>query len=106
MAPLDVTARLQLETAQRARIFARATPLTQALKELYSLWGQPTPTLHDPMAVSLLLNSKLCKMEQLAIRIDDLGMTHVMERSRVNATVATEGQPERFIAFYQHRLAP
>lgn len=106
MAPLDVTARLQLDEAHRQQIFAKGTPLTDALQALYKLWGQPTPTLHDPMAVSLFLDPQLCITRHLAIQVDDKGMTRVEEGKPANAVVAVETDPARFIRYYVHRVAP
>lgn len=106
MAPLDVTARLQLDEAHLQIIFAKHTPLTDGLQALYKLWGQPTPTLHDPMAVSLFLDPQLCTTRRLAIQVDDKGMTRVQQGKPANAVVAVETDPARFIAFYVHRVAP
>jgi purine nucleosidase len=105
MAPLDVTARLQLDQPNLDRLFALHTPLTDALQALYKLWGQPVPTLHDPMAVSLLLDPALCTREPLAVAITDKGMTVPVEGRSPNAVVALETNPGRFIAFYMSRVA-
>lgn len=101
MAPLDVTAALQLETPERDRIFAQHTPLTTALQQLYTLWAQPTPTLHDPMAVSLLLHSGLCQMKPLDIEIGADGMTSAKSGGKPNAVVAVETDPAAFLHYYE-----
>jgi inosine-uridine nucleoside N-ribohydrolase len=100
MAPLDVTARLQLEQPERDAIFARHTPLTDSLKALYILWAQPTPTMHDPMAVSLLTNSALCKTKRLRIKVENDGMTKAVAGAP-NAVVAVETTPAKFISYYE-----
>jgi inosine-uridine nucleoside N-ribohydrolase len=100
MAPLDVTARLQLEQTEREAIFARHTPLTESLHALYVLWAQPTPTLHDPMAVSLLTNSALCKTKRLRIQIEKDGSTK-KAAGAPNAEVALKTTPAKFIAYYE-----
>jgi len=105
MAPLDVTARLQVDESHLQRLFALSTPLAQDLRSLYLLWKQPTPTLHDPMAVSLLLDPSLCAIKPLAIRVDDRGMTIAEDGKPANARVAVETDPARFIDFYMHRVA-
>ncbi len=105
MAPLDVTARLQLAEAEREAIFARHTPLTEALHALYLLWAQPTPTLHDPMAVSTLTNHGLCKTKRLRIRIESDGLTKKADHGAANAVVALETKPARFIAYYESFFA-
>ena len=105
MAPLDVTARLQLDAPNLQRLFANSTPLISALHQLYITWGQPTPTLHDPMAVSLLLDPGLCTNRPLSIQIDDHGMTRSVHGKATNAVVAVETNPTRFIEFYMSRVA-
>lgn len=105
MAPLDVTARTQMDAPHLARLFAPATPLTSALQALYRLWGQPVPTLHDPMAVSLLLDPGLCTIRSMDIEITGQGMT-VSIPGKPNAEVAVSTDPARFIRFYLHRVAP
>jgi inosine-uridine nucleoside N-ribohydrolase len=105
MAPLDVTARLQLEQPNLDRLFALRTPLSDALQALYKLWGQPVPTMHDPMAVSLLLDPALCTRQPLSVQITDKGMTLSVQGKRSNAEVAVETSPPRFIDFYMGRVA-
>lgn len=104
MAPLDVTARLQLDEAHREKIFGQGSPLDKALRALYLLWGQPTPTLHDPMAVTLLLNPELCTLKPLAIDVTDKGMTVPVAGKVANAIVATQTNPARFVDFYTGHL--
>ncbi len=106
MAPLDVTARLQLDPEARHRVFIRLSPLTNALTLLYHLWNQSTPTLHDPMAVALLLDPTLCETRELAIDVDSKGFTRVVEAKPPNATVALKTDPKKFIEFYLRRVAP
>jgi len=112
MAPLDVTARLQVEAPQRQRLFAQSRPVIEALHQLYVLWAKATPdlqgipTLHDPMAVSLLIDPGLCVLKPMAIEIDAQGMTRGSTGGPSNATVAVETDPARFIDFYLRRVAP
>ena len=106
MAPLDVTARLQIQGSQLQKVIAGSDPLAKALHALYALWGQPTPTLHDPMAVSLLIDLQLCTTRPLTVEIDDQGMTRAIEGKPSNAIVAVETDPARFLAFYVTRVAP
>jgi len=106
MAPLDVTAMLQLEEANRQRIFTQRSPMTNALTLLYHLWNHPTPTLFDPMAVALLINPNLCESRQLAIEVDAKGFTRVVEGKAANATVGLHTDPAKFFEFYLGRVAP
>lgn len=100
MAPLDVTARLQLDDANREAIFARHTPLTESLRALYVLWGQPTPTLHDPMAVALLTDPGICETKRLDIQINNKGLTEPVSGGPPNAVVALNTDPAKFIRDY------
>jgi inosine-uridine nucleoside N-ribohydrolase len=112
MVPLDVTAMLQLEEANRQRIFTHLSPLTNALTLLYHLWNHPTPTLFDPMAVAMLIDPNLCETRQLTIEVDVKGFTRVAEAQPAaagrpaNATVALHTDPAKFFEFYLSRVAP
>lgn len=105
MAPLDVTAGLQLEKPNLERLFALHTAITDALEAQYKFWGQPVPTLHDPMAVSLLLAPQLCTRQSLEIQVTDKGMTIPEPGKSADAVVAVETDPTRFIEFYMSRVA-
>ncbi len=105
MAPLDVTWHLQLDAAHQARIYTPTTPLAHALAAVDRLWGQPTPTLHDPMAVGLLLDPSRCTRKALHVRITKDGRTVIVPGEPANAVVAVKNHPARFIAFYTRRLA-
>ena len=106
MVPLDVTAMLQLRRDERHRIFTALTPLTNSLTILYNLWGQRTPTLFDPMAVSMLIDPALCKTQPLHIQVDANGFTHVVKGQPPNAVVALHTDPAKFFQFYLSRVAP
>jgi inosine-uridine nucleoside N-ribohydrolase len=105
MAPLDVTAMLQLDAAGRRRVFTHLTPLTNALTILYHLWGNETPTLFDPMAVAMLIDPNICETQQLAIEVDGQGFTRVVEGKPANATVGMRTDPKKFFDFYLSRVA-
>jgi purine nucleosidase len=105
VAPLDVTAMLQLDPAARRRVFTHLTPLTNALTILYHLWGSETPTLFDPMAAAMLIDPSLCETQQLAIEVDAQGFTRVVKSKPANATVGMRTDPRRFFEFYLNRVA-
>jgi purine nucleosidase len=106
MAPLDVTAMLQLDAAARHRIFTHLTPMTNDLTLLYHLWNQDTPTLFDPMAVALLIDPGLCETKAMAIEVDSEGFTREASGKPANASVALHTDPARFFQFYLNRVAP
>ena len=106
MAPLDVTAMLQLDGPARHRIFTRLTPTTNALTLLYHLWNQETPTLFDPMAVAMLIDPTLCETEPMLIGVDKEGFTRLEAGMKSNAVVGLRTDPKRFFDFYLGRVAP
>ena len=101
VAPLDVTAALQMNGPERAELFAHHTALTDALRSLYVLWSQSTPTLHDPMAVALLLHPGISQTRPLHVEISHEGMTRVQSGGAPNATVALQTDPQAFIQYYE-----
>jgi len=105
MAPLDVTAMLQLDAAARRRIFDHGTAVASALAALYHLWNSDTPTLFDPMAVALLIDPNLCQTQELAVEVDDQGSTRVAPGRPANATVGMHTNPATFFEFYLRRVA-
>lgn len=106
MVPLDATAMLQLGPADRHRIFTRLTPLTDALTLLYHLWNQETPTLFDPMAVAMLVDSSLAETQSLHVEVDARGLTTVVEGQPPNALVSTQAHTEKFFNLFLNRVAP
>lgn len=103
MMPLDST-QLKLDEVKRAWLFSRGTPITDALTVLYHMWGQETPTLFDPMTVAYVLNSALCPVQPLRIRVDEKGFTRE-EAGTPNAEVCLDSDPEKFFRFYLPRVA-
>jgi purine nucleosidase len=106
MAPLDVTAMLQLSPADMRRIFTQLTPTTNALALLYFLWGNATPTLFDPMAVALVIDPTLCETKDLTVVVDPNGLTRTVEGKPANARVGLKTDAHRFMEFYLRRVAP
>jgi inosine-uridine nucleoside N-ribohydrolase len=106
MAPLDVTAMLQLDDAGRHRVFTHLAPVTNALAVLYFLWGHPIPVLYDPMAVALVIDPKLCELKPLAISVDAQGYTRAEPGRPANAEVGMQTDAAKFFEFYLGRVAP
>lgn len=106
MAPLDVTAMLQLHAAGRHRVFTTSTPMGDALAVLYKLWNHQTPILFDPMAVAMLIDPALCQTKPLNVEVDSNGFTRVVDSQPPNATVALQTDPAKFFEFYLGRVAP
>ena len=102
MMPLDST-QLKLDEVKREMLFQAGTPLTDALTLLYHEWGQPTPTLYDPMTITYIVNPKYCPMRAMHIRVDDEGFTRA-EPGVPNANLCTESDSEAFFHFYIPRV--
>jgi purine nucleosidase len=101
--PLDST-QLKLDEVKRAFLFQQGTPVTDALTLLYHQWGQQTPTLFDPMAVTYAVNPSLCPVQPMRIRVDQEGFTRV-EAGANNAYVCLHSDAESFFRFYMDRVA-
>ncbi|HEX3472096.1 MAG TPA: nucleoside hydrolase, partial [Silvibacterium sp.] len=100
--PLDATI-LKLDEAKRKALFDYGSPLTAQLKELYQEWGQPTPTLFDPMAVSYAAKPELCPTTALHITVDDKGFTRPGPGAP-NAQACLKSDPDAFFQFLLGRL--
>ncbi len=101
--PLDST-QLKLDEVKRSYLFQQGTPITDALTLLYHQWGQETPTLFDPMAVSYAIDPTLCPVQPMRIQVDEKGFTRVVAGAS-NAYVCLHSDPEAFFRFYMSRVA-
>jgi inosine-uridine nucleoside N-ribohydrolase len=104
VAPLDATATLKLGEPLRRKLFRAGTPLADQLQVLYRLWGQPTPTLYDPVAVTLCMTERFCRMEKLSLEVDAQGFTRV-GKGEPNERVATSIRGGDFLKWYVDRVA-
>jgi purine nucleosidase len=100
--PLDSTI-LKLDELDLKTLFDYGSPLTKQIEELYREWGQPTPTLFDPMAVGYAANPKLCPTTPLHLSVDDKGFT-VPGPGTPNAQVCLKSDPATFFPFVLKRL--
>lgn len=101
--PLDATI-LKLDSTELKALFDYGSPLTKQIEELYTEWGQPTPTLFDPMAVGYAANPELCPTTPLHITVDDKGFTRP-EPGAPNAQVCLKANTAAFYPFVLKRLA-
>lgn len=104
MVPLDATRKVRLEADFRTKLAARKSPLTAALCALLALWPHDTPTLHDPLAVGMLLEPTLCGVADLSVEVDDAGFTRPVADGVPNARVAVTPQVGRFLHLFLERL--
>lgn len=92
--PLDTCGLIHLRGEKYNKIRNSSDPLTKALIYNYRIWrlnNQPgeiktdetaSSTLFDTVAVYLAFSQKLCKMENLPIRVDDEGFTRIDEAGK------------------------
>jgi hypothetical protein len=102
VAPLDATLVRFLEPLRR-RVFETPNALSQGLWSLYKLWGKQTPTLFDPVAVTLAFNESFVTTEQLRIEVDDQGFTREVP-GESNCRVAMGIRTEAFLEWYVERI--
>ncbi len=103
IAPLDATARVEVNKELRDRLFTAHTLLTFQVQNLYELWDKETPILFDPVAVALVFDEQFCKMESLRLEVDDKGMTRAV-KGEANARVAMSIKEEAFAKWYVERV--
>ncbi|MHA8069676.1 nucleoside hydrolase [Aquirufa ecclesiirivi] len=87
----DVTSQVKLSAENRRILKEKNTPLTNALTDLYQLWGQETPTLFDPVAIAMLLHPDLFQTEKRHISVDQQGFTRTSE-GKPNAIIGLKIQ--------------
>lgn len=108
MMPLDST-QIHLEEADREKIFAHGSALTDQLTILYHQWmagtpsHSPTPTLFDPVAVAYVFRPDLCPAKPMHIEIDDKGFTRTTP-GEANARVCLESDEKGFLELLVDRL--
>lgn len=108
MMPLDST-QIHLGEAEREKIFAYGSPLTDQLTLLYHQWmansefHSATPTLFDPVAVSYTFRPDLCPAHPMRIEVDDKGFTRRVS-GEPNAQVCLQSDERQFLALLSARL--
>jgi purine nucleosidase len=103
--PLDST-QIKLQELERARLFSRGTPLTDALTVLYHQWAyetrQVTPTMFDALAMGYAIRSELCPTKAMRLSVEEDGSTKVVE-GEANAQVCLASDSDVFLRFYLGR---
>lgn len=109
MMPLDST-QIHLETADREKLFAHGSPVTDQITLLYHQWmyltptHSPTPTLFDPVTVAFILHPTLCPVQPMRIAVDDKGMTRAVT-GKSNAEVCLKSDERGILDLLEGRLA-
>lgn len=108
MMPLDST-QVHLPAAQREKIFAFGSPLTDQLTLLYHQWSansdrHPTsPTLYDPVAVAYTFRPDLCPAKPMRIEVDGKGFTRAVN-GQPNAQLCMQSNEKGFLDLLMNRL--
>jgi inosine-uridine nucleoside N-ribohydrolase len=108
MMPLDST-QIHLEEAEREKIFAHGSPLTDQLTLLYHQWlgnsqfRSATPTLFDPVAVTYTFRPDLCPAKPMRIEVDDKGFTRPVQ-GEPNAQVCLQSNEHGFLNLLRDRV--
>jgi len=108
--PLDTCGLVQLTGADYAKVRQSGHPIARAVIENYRIWLEAgekaraetnSSILFDTVAAYLALNTDLCKVEELAIRVTDDGFTR-LDPTGTQMRVATEWKD---LAAYNRWLA-
>jgi purine nucleosidase len=109
VAPLDSTADLRLTPEMRVQLFARGTPLNDALAALNSIWRHTNtwkgenPTLFDVLPVELVMPRTPYELTALRIEVGTDGSTKPVP-GKPNAQVAIKVDEPRFMREFVERL--
>jgi inosine-uridine nucleoside N-ribohydrolase len=111
VSPLDATADLKLSPEHRVRIFARGTPLTDALAALDYVWRHTntwkgeTPIMFDALAVVSVFKPDIASFAPLHVVVEADGLTRAIEGQPANAQVALTSDPAKVLEFMTVRWA-
>lgn len=108
LAGLDVTTIIKFNGDRRLRLLLRNSPLTDAICGLYSLWSSNSPghdpTLFDPVAVAMAMNTRFVTTQSAHIRVTDEGYTVVDESKPPNCRIGMHIDTESFLEWLTQRL--
>lgn len=99
MAGLEVTSMMQLDPERQKRLFAKGTPVTDALAALTILWGNNVPTLFDPVAVAYALGHPFAEGDKVHIEVEESGLTKAGSGPQT-VTVLKNPRKDAFLDWY------
>jgi len=107
-AGLDVTTMVKYPADKRLALAMRNSPLTDAICGLYSLWAggdmNRTPTLYDPVAVSMALGGGFVETRACHVRVTDEGFTVIDESKAPNCSIGVGIRTGAFVDWLTRRL--
>ncbi len=112
MIGLDVTTKCVMACDHVKTIGAVNRPINQICFDLIHLWGgdnpEPCPTLHDPLAVAMMIDSTFCQQREMRIevetRADHLRGATVPVRGEPNTSVCVDVDADRFMSYFVRTL--
>lgn len=108
LAGLDVTTMVKYNANRRLALLMRNSPLTDAVCGLYSLWANgdmdAVPTLYDPVAVAMAINTSFVETRAAHVRVTDEGYTVIDESETPNCSIGVRIRTEPFIEWLSGRL--
>ena len=112
MVGLDVTTKCVMSYEQVKTIGSVDRAINQICFELIHLWGgdnpEPRPTLHDPLAVAILIDPTLCETHEMRIEVetqsDHLRGATVPVAGEPNTSVCTSVNATRFMDYFVQTL--
>ncbi|MFH1069984.1 MAG: nucleoside hydrolase [Candidatus Glassbacteria bacterium] len=109
LAGLDVTTMVKYDEKRRLQLLFRNSPLTDALCALYTLWSidrpvERTPTLFDPVAVTMAITDRFVRVREANVRVTDEGYTVIDESRAPNCRIGVSIDTDGFIDWLARRL--
>jgi len=108
LAGLDVTTMVKFGPERRQQILFRASPLTDAITGLYSLWSihnpGADPTLFDPVTVAMVFNNSFVTTRKAHVEVTDEGYTVIDESKKPNCEIGMHIDKNAFLDWLTKRL--
>lgn len=113
MVGLDVTMKVRITSKEKDELYASGDPLNIALAQSIEKWlrfrGKDWTAMHDPLAVSLLVDRSIVQTQRMNIRVEydhrhPTGQTVVVFSEDANVEIGLEVDNERFIRLLMDRL--
>ncbi|MED4602070.1 nucleoside hydrolase [Paenibacillus validus] len=113
MVGLDVTMKVRITSKEKDELYASGDPLNIALAQSIEKWlrfrGKDWTAMHDPLAVSLLVDRSIVQTQRMNIRVEydhrhPTGQTVAVFSEDANVEIGLEVDNERFIRLLMDRL--
>lgn len=113
MVGLDVTMKVSITKNDKDQLRASGKPLNEALANLIERWlnviRQDRCTMHDPLAVSLLIDRSLVRTRKMRVHVEydpcnPSGQTIAVSADNGNVAVCLDVESERFHQMFLERL--